>query len=143
MEFGTDLKDLQEAVGGNIEVIYPFEEPVGLVMNEEGKVDGLPLNRSLRDEHGDIFDLIAGPFMVVGLTEESFGSLSPEQIQKFSEMFHQPEMFVKMGMGVKAIPLPDEMVEKQEKAVEKAPAKEPQKKEPTAKRRKTPDHNDR
>ena len=68
---------------------------------------------------------------------------SPEQIQKFSEMFHQPEMFVKMGMGVKAIPLPDEMVEKPEKAVEKAPAKEPQKKEPTAKRRKTPDHNDR
>ena len=143
MEIGTDLKSMQEAVGGNIEVIYPFEDQVGLIMNEEGKINGLPLNRSLRDEHGDIFDLIAGPFMVVGLTEESFGSLSPEQVQKFSEMFHQPEMFVKMGMGVKAIPLPDEMVEKPEKAAEKALAKEPQKKELKARHRKTPDHSDR
>ena len=50
VEIGTELEDLQGAVGGYIEVVYPFDEPVGLVMNEEGKLDGLPLNRALRDE---------------------------------------------------------------------------------------------
>lgn len=143
IEIGTELEDLQAAVGGMIEVVYPFDEPVGLVMNEEGKINGLPLNRSLRDENGDIYDLVAGPFMVVGLTEESFGSLTPEQIQKYGEMFHQPEMFVKMGMGVKAIPLPDEMVEKPDKMIEKAAEKNAQKTEARPKRKKTPDHSDR
>ena len=143
IEIGTELEDLQAAVGGMIEVVYPFDEPVGLVMNEEGKINGLPLNRSLRDENGDIYDLVAGPFMVVGLTEESFGSLTPEQIQKYGEMFHQPEMFVKMGMGVKAIPLPDEMVEKPEKTVGKVGEKNAQKTEARPKRKKTPDHSDR
>lgn len=143
VEIGTELEDLQAAVGGMIEVVYPFDEPVGLVMNEEGKINGLPLNRSLRDENGDIYDLVAGPFMVVGLTEESFGSLTPEQIQKYGEMFHQPEMFVKMGMGVKAIPLPDEMVEKPDKTIEKAAEKNAQKTEARPKRRKTPDHDGR
>ena len=143
IEIGTELEDLQAAVGGNIEVVYPFDDQVGLVMNEEGKINGLPLNRSLRDENGDIYDLVAGPFMVVGLTEESFGSLTPEQIQKYGEMFHQPEMFVKMGMGVKAIPLPDEMVEKPDKMIEKAAEKNAQKTEARPKRKKTPDHSDR
>jgi hypothetical protein len=143
IEIGTELEDLQAAVDGNIEVVYPFDDQVGLVMNEEGKINGLPLNRSLRDENGDIYDLVAGPFMVVGLTEESFGSLTPEQIQKYGEMFHQPEMFVKMGMGVKAIPLPDEMVEKPDKMIEKAAEKNAQKTEARPKRKKTPDHSDR
>ena len=28
---GTELEDLQKAVGGYIEVVYPFDEPVGLI----------------------------------------------------------------------------------------------------------------
>ena len=46
------------------------------VCNEEGKLEGLPLNRALRDEDGDIYDVVAGTFMVVGLTDDSFGSLT-------------------------------------------------------------------
>ena len=33
VEIGTELEDLQNAVGGYIEVVYPFDEPVGLVIN--------------------------------------------------------------------------------------------------------------
>ena len=36
---------------------YPYEDPVALVCNEEGKLEGLPLNRALRDEDGDIYSL--------------------------------------------------------------------------------------
>lgn len=39
---------MQEIVGGTIQVLYPFAEPVALVCNDEGKLLGLPLNRALR-----------------------------------------------------------------------------------------------
>ena len=45
---------LQHEVGGRIEALYPFEEPVAIVCNEEGKMDGLPLNRALRDGDGEV-----------------------------------------------------------------------------------------
>lgn len=106
----TGLEALQAAVGGDIEVVYPFEDPVGVVVNEEGKINGLPLNRALRDENGEIYDVIAGDFLVVGLTEDDFGSLTPKQLQKYEKQFHQPEAFMKLGRSVMAFPLPDEMI---------------------------------
>ena len=107
---GSDLESLQAAVGGSIEVVYPFEYNVGLIMNEEGKIEGLPLNRALRDDQGELYDIIAGDFLVVGLTEDDFGSLSPEQMDKFEKLFHQPECFMKMGRSIMALPLPDDLV---------------------------------
>ena len=46
---GTELKDFQDAVGGTIAASYPFDDPVAIVYNDEGKLTGLPLNRALRD----------------------------------------------------------------------------------------------
>ena len=128
VEIGTELEDLQNAVGGYIEVVYPFDEPVGLVMNEEGKLDGLPLNRALRDDNGEIYDVVAGSFLVVGLTDEDFGSLSPDQMKSFEEKFHSPEVFVRMGRGIMAVPLPDEKVEKPQDKKLDAPELKPHRK---------------
>lgn len=72
VEIGCELEDLQKAVGGDIEAVYPFEEPVALVMNEEGKLNGCELNRALRDSEGDLYDIIAGDFLVVGLVRKIF-----------------------------------------------------------------------
>ena len=47
-EIDGSLKSMQEIVGGTIQVLYPFAEPVALVCNDEGKLLGLPLNRALR-----------------------------------------------------------------------------------------------
>ena len=117
VEIGTSLEDLQKAVGGFIEATYPFDDQLGLVMNETGKLEGLPLNRALRDDEGKIYDIVAGSFLVVGLTEDDFGSLSSDQMQKYEELFHQPEVFVRMGKGIMALPIPDEAVQiKAEKA---------------------------
>ncbi|MDO4649679.1 MAG: DUF3846 domain-containing protein [Eubacteriales bacterium] len=110
IEISSELEELQKAVGGNIEVTYPFLDEVCLIMNEEGKINGMPLNRALRSEDGDVYDIVAGDFLVVGLTEDSFGSLSPEQMEKFESLFHQPEMFVKMGRSIMAMSMPDDMV---------------------------------
>lgn len=111
VEIGTELEDLQHAVGGDIEVVYPFEDRVGLIVNEEGKLIGLPLNRALRDENNEVYDIIAGAFLVAGLTEDTFGSLTEEQIGKFEGLFHQPETFVKMGRSIMAIPVPEEVLQ--------------------------------
>lgn len=111
VEIGTGLEDLQHAVGGDIEGVYPFEDRVGLIVNEEGKLIGLPLNRALRDENNEVYDIIAGSFLVAGLTEDNFGSLTEEQISKFEGLFHQPETFVKMGRSIMAIPVPEEVLQ--------------------------------
>lgn len=68
---------------------------------------------------GDMQDIYAGDFLVVGLTEDDFGSLTSEQMQKFEEQFHQPQMFVRMGRSIMAIPVPDDMVKKMEEKAAK------------------------
>ena len=82
---GMELEDLQAMVGGDIEVTYPFEDEVAIILNESGKINGLPLNRAIYTEDGDMQDIYAGDFLVVGLTEDDFGSLTSEQMQKFEE----------------------------------------------------------
>lgn len=99
-EIQSDLESLQKAVGGIIQVLYPFEDAIGIICNEEGKMIGLPLNRALRDESGNIYDVIAGTFLVAGLTEEDFGDLSSEQIEKYMKQFYSIEIFTRMGNEV-------------------------------------------
>ena len=93
------------------------------VYNDEGKLTGLPLNRALRDEDGRMYDAVAGTFLVVGLGEEDFASLSPELAQKYEKQFHQPETFLKLGNRLLVIPVPDDAVKSAEnKVVIKPPA---------------------
>ena len=114
---GTELKDFQDAVGGTIAASYPFDDPVAIVCNDEGKLTGLPLNRALRDEDGRMYDAVAGTFLVVGLGEEDFASLSPELAQKYEKQFHQPETFLKLGNRLLVIPVPDDAVKSAENTV--------------------------
>ena len=65
-EIDGTLEGMQQVVGGYIQAIYPFEDPVALICNEEGKLLGLPLNRALKDGDGDIYDIIAGTFFLCG-----------------------------------------------------------------------------
>ena len=55
-EIGEGLEPLQAAVGGDIQAVYPYDDPVALICNEEGKYMGLPLNRALHDDEGNIYD---------------------------------------------------------------------------------------
>lgn len=96
-EIGSDLKSLQTAVGGYIEAAYFFDDPVALICNEEGKVYGMPYNRAVRDDAGKVQDIIAGPFFVCGLGEESFCSLPKELQAKYLDMFKYPEKFLTIG----------------------------------------------
>ena len=59
-----NTKAMQEAVGGEIEEYMPFDDDIAIVCNQEGKHLGLPLNRTIRDENGEIIDVIAGTFFI-------------------------------------------------------------------------------
>ena len=107
-EIAPGLHALQAEVGGDIAASYPFDDPVGLVLNDEGKFIGLDLNRSLRDEHGEIYDIVAGTFLVVGLGPENFVSLPPDMIQKYTEQFKRPELFASIGGQIVFVPVEPE-----------------------------------
>lgn len=108
-EIGEDLKSLQAAVDcDTIQAIYPYEEPVALMMDEMPSEDKA-LNRALRDEDGHIYDVIKGKFFVVGLGTEDFASLEQEYIEQFTELFNTPEMFVSYEGKIVVFPMPEEL----------------------------------
>ena len=114
-EISSGLSSLQKEVGGFIEAVYPFEDPVAIICNEEGKLEGLPLNRALRDEDGHVYDIIAGTFLIAGLSEDNFCSLDDEQIEKFSAMYKSPELFMRFGSRTLVIPAEERAMPDKEK----------------------------
>ena len=78
---------------------------------ESGKLDGLPLNRALRDADGDIYNIVAGNFFIVGLGESDFTDLPRELAERFAEQFRQPEMFMRVDGKIVAASMPDEQVQ--------------------------------
>ena len=95
-EIESSLESMQKEVGGYIQAIYPFEDSVALICNEEGKLLGLPLNRALRDESGEIYDIVCGTFFLCSAPpdEENFSSLSNEQIEYYTKLYQHPELFL-------------------------------------------------
>ena len=129
-EIDSGLEYLQSEVDGWIEAIYPFDDPVAVICNEEGKLNGLPLNRAIiSEETGDAIDIIAGKFLITGITDENFGSLDNAQIKKFSEKFLHPESFMRFGRQV--IRIVEDLPKQKESVVEKLKSKPPEKKEAT------------
>ena len=84
---------IQRIVGGDIEAVYPFDDPVALVCHGEGKLLGLPMNRALTDGHGVPYDIVCGTFFVAGLKEDDFASLTEQQIEKYRKKYANEMVF--------------------------------------------------
>ena len=106
LELSHSLEEMQKAVGGFIQILYPFGEPVALVCNEEGKLLGLPANRALRDESGAVYDIVCGTFFLCGAPPDSdtLGSLTEEQISRYERRFARPELFLNIGGHIICLP---------------------------------------
>lgn len=103
-EIDASLEGMQSIVGGLIEPGYYFEEPVCIIVNEEGKMLGLDLNRGVYDDKKELIDIIAGTAFICGCSGENFESLSDEQIKKYLKQFKYPEKFFKVNDQIKGIP---------------------------------------
>lgn len=101
------LQDLQKIVEGYIECVYPFDDNACIICNEEGKINGLEPNRALTDEEGNVVDVVFGTFIVAGLTEESFGSLTEKQAEKYYELYKYPEVFISTDKGLVTFKIED------------------------------------
>lgn len=107
-EIGTDLKSMQEVVGGFIEEYMPFtgddprEDDIAIICNEEGKMNRMPPSRAIADEDGQIVDIIAGPFFIcyAPIESETFESLPPDLEEKYLKKFEFPEQFFRTEKGV-------------------------------------------
>ena len=108
VELENSLGAMQRRVGGTIEAVYePGGRDAALICNDEGKLLGLPLNRALRDEEGEIYDVIAGTFFICGAPpdSESFASLADEQMDYWMGGFAKPEVFVRVNGKVICVPV--------------------------------------
>lgn len=103
-EIAGTLESIQDIVGGLIQAVYPFKEPVALVCNDEGKLLGLPLNRGLEDIDGNLYDIICGTFFICGIEEDRFVSLTEEQIQHFTRKFYTPQLFLNLNGQILVLP---------------------------------------
>lgn len=99
------LEALQAAVGGYIEAVYPFDDPVAIVCNDDGKFNGMRPNRAIYDADGEIMDIIAGTFLIVGLDEDNFAELSDEMAAKYVALFGTPEAFLRSGDRILVFPM--------------------------------------
>lgn len=97
----NDLDSLQKAVSigaeeqGLIEFVY-LEDNVSLMLNEEGKLIGLPANRRLGN------DILCGVFYIVGESKSgNLISLTPAQQKKYSQMFERVEYIDKSEVQTK------------------------------------------
>lgn len=78
------LEAMQAAVGGYIEIVG-LEEDICILLNEEGKLEGLPPNRRLGN------DILVGDFYVCGNSEEGdLTSLPEDAMERYTEMFYEP-----------------------------------------------------
>ena len=100
---GHELEDMQKTVGGWIEAVYPYDDEVAIVCNEEGLLMGLPLNRKITDDM-----IIAGTFFVCGTGEDSFISLSDEQMKKYEKLLKMPEVFIRENGNIDAMQVSEE-----------------------------------
>lgn len=94
-EIDGSLETMQAIVGGTIQALYPFEDFVALICNDEGKLDCLPMNRMLWERN----DVICGTFFLRRAlpNEENFSSLTDEDLAQYKQRFDKLEQFMRIG----------------------------------------------
>lgn len=115
------LDEMQATVGGLIQAIYPYEEQVAIVCNEEGLLHGLEFNRSVPGGYGGV----VGTFFICGLGEEDFCSLTPEQMEKYRKEYHKAEILIG-ARGNEPITIKVEPKQKKSPVVPQKPPKQPE-----------------
>ena len=92
----TGNQEMNALVQGWFSATYPWDDPVALVFDDDGKCKEGPLpNRMLED-----YDLLVGPVFICGLGEEDFISITDELALKYAEKFWMPEAFLRTSKGL-------------------------------------------
>jgi len=93
-EIEHTLEAMQDVVGGYIQAIYPWDDPVALVCDDEGLLKDAPFNRLVTPSTA-----VFGTFFVCGLCEDNFVDLPEAMIEKYEQVLGDPEMLIRTPTG--------------------------------------------
>lgn len=101
------LSEMQRLVGGIISTFSPFDDGSVMIVNDNGKNEGLAFNRAVRDKNGKVIDIIAGDFFICYAPPDNseLSSLPDELIQKYTEVFKTPQAFIDIGGKMLVVPV--------------------------------------
>ena len=74
------LSKMRRLVDGDIAATYPWEDPVGLIHNDNAIAEGKPFNRTLED-----YDIVRGSFFLAGLGVDDFTDIPEALVAKYTE----------------------------------------------------------
>ena len=79
------------------EIVYPFanEKCVAVIKDEFASLDGKPFNRAFYSDKAEenVETILQGKFLIVGVTEDSFRDLGPDEVEHYFKRFELPENF--------------------------------------------------
>ena len=75
--------------------------------HEKAKLDGMAPNRALRDKDGNMYDIICGTFFLCSTPpdSENFESLTEEQMERYTNQFQRPEVFLRVNGEIVVVPV--------------------------------------
>ena len=94
----NDMTVMEEIVGENIREIDPFSVPAALLYNGKGDEQGLPRNFPLKNGNGEPYELIRGTFLVTGVRDGRYVSLTDAQILTLRELIRRDRFPVKSAI---------------------------------------------
>ncbi|MCM1530623.1 MAG: DUF3846 domain-containing protein [Alistipes sp.] len=96
-DIDSTLENFQRTVGGYIEALYPFEDRVAIVCDEESKLKSdTQWNRTLPECR----DIIKGTFFICGIGDEDFTDIPPDLAEKYKKRFWNIEHFIPTPHGL-------------------------------------------
>ena len=93
-EIPHTLEQMQKTVGGYIQAVLPWDDPVALICDEEGLLKQSMFNRIVAPEVA-----IFGTFFLCGLGEEDFTDLPDDLMEKYSNMLYDPQYLIRARKG--------------------------------------------
>lgn len=101
------LKSMHEIIGSGVHATHPFDDSVDVVTTDMGQLIEQPMNRVLRDDDGRVDDVLCGTFLICGVSDEDYISLTDEQIKRYTQLFYVPEVFLYIGDRIMVLQVSD------------------------------------
>ena len=106
VEIDGSLGGMQKIVDGLIEPAYYFEDPICVIVNEEGKINGSELNRGVYVEN-KLVDIIAGTAFICGINSDSFTDIPEDMVSKYMNIFKYPDAVFNINGKLVCTPIID------------------------------------
>ncbi len=99
-EIPHTLESMQKAVGGYIEVTYPWRDSIALVCDDEVVLKNKPFNRMVSRTTG-----IFGTFFLCGIDRDDLSDIPDDLIDKYVRLLYEPQILIKTRKGFIVLPL--------------------------------------